>query len=47
LKSKGKSRFNKIRDLDLKDLLLYGGLDSLATYKVAMKQMKLLNKGEQ
>ncbi len=41
LKSTGKNRFNRIRELDLKELLLYNGLDSLLTYKLAMKQMKM------
>ena len=40
LKSVGKSPFNRIQDIDLKDLLLYNGLDSLLEYKVAMKQIK-------
>lgn len=44
LKAKSKNdRFNRIHDLDLKDLLLYGGLDSRLEYGVAMRQMKLLN----
>lgn len=42
LTAKKGSRFNRIRELDLKDLLLYNGLDSLMAYKVGMKQMKLL-----
>ena len=41
LKSVGQSRFNRIKELDLKDLLLYNGMDSLLTYKIAMKQMKV------
>lgn len=40
LKSVGQSRFNRIKELDLKELMLYNGLDSLLTYKIAMKQMK-------
>ncbi len=40
LKSTGENRFNRIRELDLKDLLAYNALDSLLTYKLAMKQMK-------
>lgn len=40
LRQKGKGRFNRIKELDLKDLLLYNGLDSLLAYKVAMKQIK-------
>ncbi len=42
LKSVGQSRFNRIRELDLKDLLAYNALDSLLTYKIAMKQMRML-----
>ena len=41
LKSTGKSGFNRIDEIDLKDLLLYNGLDSLMEFLVAMKQMKL------
>jgi len=44
LKSTKNSRFNRIDELDLRDLLLYNGLDSLLEYKVAMKQMKLMGK---
>ena len=40
LKSRKNSKFNRIEELDLKDLLLYNGLDSLLTYGVALKQMK-------
>ncbi len=40
LKSTGENRFNRIRELDMKDLLAYNALDSLLTYKIAMKQMK-------
>lgn len=48
LKSKGKSKFNRIHEIDLKDLLLYNGLDSLLTYKIAMRQMKsFYGKGKQ
>ncbi len=43
LKSTKNSRFNRIQEIDLKDLLLYNGLDSLLEYKVAMKQMKAFN----
>jgi uracil-DNA glycosylase family 4 len=38
--------FNRIHDIDMKDLLLYNGLDSLLEYKIAMlqrKQMKYEN----
>lgn len=40
LKTHGTGRFNRIKELDLPDLLLYNGLDSLFAYKVAMKQIK-------
>ena len=40
LQSTKKSRFNRIREMDLRDLLIYNGLDSLLTYKVAMIQMQ-------
>jgi hypothetical protein len=46
-KSKGKSRFNRIKELDLNELLLYGGLDSLLTYKIAMKQINEFKKRDQ
>ena len=41
LKSKNNNKFNRIQEIDLDDLLLYNGLDSLYEYKVAMKQIKL------
>lgn len=41
LKTK-KQKLNKIKELNLKDLLLYNALDSLLEYKVAMKQIKIL-----
>lgn len=44
LKSTKGSKFNRIHQIDLRDLLLYNGLDSLLAYKVAMKQMKLMRK---
>ena len=44
LKSTKKSKFNRIRELDLRDELEYGGLDSYAEEAVAMKQIKLLEK---
>jgi len=40
----GKNEFNRIKELDLKELLLYNGLDSLLEYKVAMKQIKMMEK---
>ena len=44
LKSNGPDKLNRIKDLDLKDLLLYNGLDSELEYELAMIQMKLLGK---
>ena len=44
LKPKKGNRFNRIRELDLTDLLLYGGLDSCLEYWIAMKQIKLLRR---
>ena len=41
LKVKEKSRFNRIKELDLKDLLLYNGLDSFFEDKLAVIQTKL------
>jgi len=40
---KGK-RFNRIKELDLRDLLMYNGLDSHSEYWVAMKQIRLMEK---
>lgn len=43
LKAKGGSNSqNRIREVPLKDLLLYNGMDSLLEYKVAVLQMKAL-----
>jgi uracil-DNA glycosylase family 4 len=40
LKSKGDARVNQIlREIDIKDLLLYNGLDSVLEYRVAVHQM--------
>lgn len=36
----GPDGVNHVRDIPLKDLLLYNGLDSLLTYKIAMMQME-------
>jgi len=44
LKAVGRTRLNRIKQLDMKDLLLYNGIDSKGEYKVAMKQMKLMEK---
>jgi uracil-DNA glycosylase family 4 len=46
LKAKKGSQFNRIHDLELSDLLLYGGLDSYLEYWIAMKQMKLYERRE-
>ena len=43
-KAKKGSRFNRMQELDLNDLLLYNGLDSYLEYWVAMKQIKLMEK---
>lgn len=37
-------RFNRIDEIDLMDLLMYCGIDSKCTYRVAIKQMKILEK---
>ncbi len=42
LESKGQSKYNRIHEIDIMDLLLYNGMDSLLEYKVALKQMKIL-----
>lgn len=34
------SPYNRIREIDMKDLLLYGGMDSFLEYRLAMKQRK-------
>jgi len=44
LKARKESKFNRIHELDLNDLLLYGGLDSYLEYWVAMKQIRLMEK---
>jgi len=40
LRFTGEGRKNRIRRLALSKLLLYGGMDALLTYEIAMKQMK-------
>ena len=40
LKQKGNSKLNRIDQIDLKDLLLYNGLDSLLEFRLAQIQMK-------
>lgn len=43
LKSKGDTNVNRIlKEVDLRDLLLYNGLDSLLEFRVAMRQMKMM-----
>jgi len=44
LKQRKGSKFNRIHELDLNDLLEYNGLDSYCEYWVAMKQIRLLEK---
>ena len=43
LKSFDTSHLNRIKELDLKDLLLYNGMDALVEFLVARKQIKLLD----
>jgi len=33
-----KGPYNRIHEIDMKDLLLYGGIDSVLEYRLAMKQ---------
>ncbi len=40
LRSKSPKEPNRIREAPLRELLLYGGLDSLLTFKLAQRQMK-------
>lgn len=40
LKQIGKNKLNRIHEIDLKDLLLYNGLDSLMEFQIAQIQMK-------
>ena len=42
LKSTKGTKFNRIHEIDLRDLLLYNGLDSLLEFLVAKRQMKLM-----
>jgi hypothetical protein len=44
LRAKGSYQLNRIKDIGIRDLLLYNGMDALVTYKVAQVQMKLLGK---
>lgn len=44
--SKGGSKENNMSKVEISDLLLYNGLDSLFEYLIAMKQMSHLPKGE-
>jgi len=43
LKSQGSSLFNRIRQIDPEELLIYNGLDALLEYMVAIKQMEILD----
>lgn len=43
LRSNGTMSANRVRDIGLEDLLLYNGLDSLLEYKLAERQMEILN----
>lgn len=43
LTTDNKTKYNKIKQLPMKELLYYNGLDSLLEYKVAMKQIKKLH----
>lgn len=45
LKADGSNKLNRIREVDLKQLMCYCGLDSLIEYKVAMLQMQELGYG--
>ena len=45
LRSKSPKEPNRIREAPLRELLLYGGLDSLLTYKLAQRQMKQMGVG--
>ena len=38
--SKGGNTLNRIKQIGIRDLLVYNGIDSLVEYKIAMKQMK-------
>lgn len=40
--SSGKGHYNRIAELDINDLLFYGGFDALFEYKLAMHQRKLM-----
>lgn len=40
------SRFNRIHEVDLKDLLLYNGLDALLEFSVAKQQMRIMKERE-
>jgi uracil-DNA glycosylase family 4 len=41
-KSKSKRTPNRIKEIDIQDLLLYNGIDSLVEYEVAMLQMRAM-----
>ena len=42
--STGGTKFNRMKEVDLKDLLMYNGLDALYEYKVAKKQVKIIRR---
>jgi len=42
---KGGNAINRIREVDMRTLLIYNGIDSLVEYKIAMNQMKTLKRG--
>ena len=42
LRGVGKGRENRIHKVDMRELLIYNGLDSLLAYKVALKQRQVL-----
>jgi len=42
--SKNKKNLNRIKELDLKDLLIYNGMDSKVEWEVGKRQIKLLKK---
>lgn len=42
LRAQGEDRVNEIENVDLDEMLLYNGLDSLLEYKIAMKQRKMM-----
>ncbi len=43
LKSKNSNGFNRIEELDKKELLIYNGLDAILEYKIMRKQRRIFN----